>query len=100
MKRSKIVHCSCKRKVGEQVVQNGLAMTPSDVLRAAESGTPVSSLMTASNFSDGHFGSDWDIPLEDRRGIDMGHLYQEQMESRSKMRKAHKLGKIVEPQSN
>lgn len=100
MKHTRIVFCHCKRQIGEPIVQNGLALTPSDVLRAAEAGTPVSSLMQASNFSDGHTGSNWDIPLEDRRGIDIGHIYQEQMESRSKMRKAHKLGEVVESNSN
>lgn len=100
MKKCRRVYCSAKRKLGEQIVQNGLALTPADVLRSAEAGVPVASLMQASNFSDGHLGSDWNIDLADRRGIDIGHLYQEQMESRYKMRKAHNEGKVVETNPN
>lgn len=100
MKKCRRVFCSAQRQVGEQIVQNGLALTPADVLRSAESGVPVASLMQASNFSDGHLGSDWNLDLSDRRGIDIGHLYQEQMEARSKMRKAHQQGKVVESNPN
>lgn len=96
MKQCRLNFCHAVRKFGEQIVQNGLAITPADVLRSAEAGVPVASMMNSSNFSDGHTGSDFDIPLNDRRGIDIGHLWQEQMNAREKFRKAHSQGEVVE----
>lgn len=100
MKKCRINFCSALRHEGEQIVQNGLAMTPSDVLRSAEAGIPVSAQMNASFFDDGHFGSDWNLDLNDRRGVDIGHLWQEQMSSRQKMRNAHAQGEAVESNPN
>lgn len=84
----------CRRKKGETVVQNGLAVTPSDVLRMAESGIPASAQMNA-QMIDGHTGSDWNIPIEERRGVDIATLWQESHNIREKFRKAHAAGEVV-----
>lgn len=100
MKKCRINFCSALRREGEQIVQNGLALTPADVLRSAEAGVPVNSMMLSSSFSDGHTGSDFTINPEDRRGVDIGHLWQEQMDSRRKFRDAHAQGTAVDLNPN
>lgn len=95
MKKVRVNFCSALRQCGEQIVQAGLAITPADVLRSAEAGIPVQSQMQSSNFDDGHLGSDWNLDLADKRGIDIGHMWQEQMSARKKMRAAHETGENV-----
>lgn len=94
MKKIRRNFTSCKRLRGEAVVQNGLAVTPSQVLKMAESGIPASAQMN-SRMIDGHTGSDWNIPLEERRGVDIAQMWQESQNVRAKFRKAHEAGQIV-----
>lgn len=94
MKTCRRKFASCKRRIGETVVQNGLSVTPSDVLKMAESGIPASAQMN-SLMIDGHTGSDWNIPLEERRGIDIAQMWQASNDIRAKFRKAHEMGEVV-----
>lgn len=89
---------SCKRRKGETVVQNGLAVTPSQVLKMAEAGIPASAQMN-SQMIDGHTGSDWNVPLEERRGVDIAQMWQESRDIRAKFRKAHEAGQVVNSQT-
>lgn len=98
MKKIRHPFCTAKRKTGEQIVQSGLALTPADVLRAAEQGIPVSS-SSSSNFIDGQPNPSWDIPLDEQRGIDIGHLWQEQMNAKKKFRAAHEAAQTVDTQN-
>lgn len=94
--RRKFAHC--KRQRGESIVQNGLAVTPSDVLRMAERGIPASAQMNT-QMIDGHTGSDWNVPLEERRGVDIAQMWQESQNVRTKFRKAHENGQVVNSQT-
>lgn len=88
MKRINHPLCTARRKSGEMIVQNNLALTPADVLKMAESGIPASSQMQSAMI-DGHTGTDWNIPLEERRGVDIADMWQESMNIRKKFVTAH-----------
>lgn len=88
MKRIRHPFATCKRRSGEKPVQNNLALTPSDILRMAEQGIPASSANNP-NLIDGNSDNDWNVPLEERRGIDMTDLWNERQNIKSKFRKAH-----------
>lgn len=94
MKKIRRKFAVCKRKIGEVVVQNGLAVTPSQVLKMAEQGIPASAQMN-SRMIDGHTGSDWNVPLEERRGVDIAQMWQESQNIRSKFKQAHDAGEVV-----
>lgn len=94
MKKCKRTFAVCRRQIGEIIVQNGLAVTPSQVLEMAEKGIAASAQMN-SMMVDGHTGSDWNVPLEERRGIDIAALWQSSMDARKKMQSAHKNGTPV-----
>lgn len=94
MKKIRRKFACCKRRIGEAIVQNDLAMTPSDVLKMAESGIPASAQMV-SQMVDGHLGSDWSLNLEDRRGIDIAQMWQESMDSRKRIKSASDAAKPV-----
>ena len=94
MKKIRHSFAKCHRKQGEPVVQNGLAVTPSQVLQMAERGIAPTAQMNA-QMIDGHTGSDWSVPLEEMRGIDIAQMWQESQEVRSKFRAAHAKGEVV-----
>ena len=98
MRKKNIRLATCKRKLGERQVRGGLAITPAQVLKMAEQGLPVTAQMNA-NMVDGHVKSDFNIPLEERRGIDMAQIWQEEHTSRKKLKSAHAAGEVVEPKS-
>lgn len=95
--RRKFAHC--KRQRGEAIVQNGLAVTPSQVLKMAESGIPASAQMNSAMI-DGHEGSDWVVPLDERRGIDIAQMWQESMNARNKFRKAYANSEVVNSETD
>lgn len=80
---------SCKRHSGEMIVQNGLAVTPSQVMSLAKQGLPSNGL-NASMFTEGHTGSDFSLALDERRGVDVATIWQETQNLKSKFRNAHK----------
>ena len=86
---------SCKRKVSETAVRNGLAVTPSQVLKMAEAGLPVSAQLQY-QMVEGHTGSDWNLGIEERRGIDMAQVWQESKSARKRL-KAGAAAAVVEP---
>lgn len=95
--RRKFAHC--KRRPGETVVQNGLAVTPSDVLRMAEQGIPASAQMNSS-FIDGSANPGWDVPLEERRGVDIAQMWQFSKDAKLKFKAAHDAAEVVNPNSD
>lgn len=84
MKGKKQIFSRCRRKNYEPKVKSGLAVTPSQVLKMAEQGLPVSAQLQY-NQLEGHSGSDWNIPIEERRGIDVGQVWQESMSAKKRL---------------
>ena len=94
MKINKNIFASCKRKDSETPVRNGLAVTPSQVLKMSEAGLPVSAQLQY-QMVEGHTGSDWNLGIEERRGIDMAQVWQESKSARKRL-KAGAAAAVVE----
>lgn len=93
----------CRRHDDEPVVQNGLTVTPSEMLDLTRQGMSITSmnlrLLEAVDPAD----KDFYVPLQYRRGIDIADISEHSQEVRQKLKKAMKdfdEGKIqsVEPQ--
>ena len=70
----------------------GLAVTPSQMARMTAQGIPISSQL-AENFVDGTSNPSFDIPIEQRRGIDVVQVWEAQKDARLKIINAHKADK-------
>lgn len=81
---------SPKRKVGEPLVRNGLATTPAQMAVLAQKGLPISSDVAGSMFYDGTPNPSWDVPAENRRGVDAGTLWEMSKDIKTRMRNGMK----------
>lgn len=87
---------TCKRKKGEQPVQSGLALTPSQMMAMAERGVPISAQTASdSEFDLGAEAKDCYLPLERTRGIDIADLWVAERSAKKKMADALKTEKIA-----
>lgn len=77
------------RKENEEVVQNGLAVTPSMSLELTQQGLSISSMNTINSHKfAGDADKDWSVPVEFQRGMDvLADGYQQQQTARNKIRK-------------
>lgn len=80
---------SAIRKQNEEVVQNGLAVTPSLSLELTQQGLSISSMNTVNSLKfNGDTDKDWSVPVEFQRGVDaLADGYQQQQTARTKIRK-------------
>lgn len=68
-------------------VQEGLALTPSEMLTMSQSGVPISSqMLSADAFNPGHEGSEPSVPYELRRGVDISDVAYYQQQTRAKVK--------------
>lgn len=65
-----------------------LSVTPSEALKLAEQGIPVSTLNAAS-FSDGSFQPPAEVPYDRRRSIDVAQLWESQKDIHQRVKTAH-----------
>lgn len=82
--------CHPKAKGFYPRVQPGLSITPSEMMKLAEQGIPVSA--QAGNldaWNDGSTNPSWYVDSSRLRGIDPADLWQIQRSTRKKMRNAH-----------
>ena len=82
--------CSTKLLEHEKPVQNNLAITPSEAYELAKNGMAVSTQnLNADNFFDGEPNP---APLPDyqRRGVDIGDVWEQSRSARKKVREAIK----------
>lgn len=77
-----------KRQFDEDVVQNGLAVTPAEMMQMAEKGIPVSPQNLGLTYQEGVSKLDFTPPLEYTRGVDMNDLWEAQRDVKAKFRKA------------
>lgn len=70
----------------EDVVQNGLAMTPAQAMELVERGIPISNsnLQVMEIYKTGD--KDFTVPMEFQRGVDMADMYQHRKEVTSKVK--------------
>ena len=81
--------CECRVCGLFMPTKPGLAYTPSDMIRLAERGIPVSS-QASSDFYDGSLNPSWSVPMERTRGVDVSDMWEAQQESRAKIRNAQR----------
>lgn len=96
MKKIRRNLANCKRRKNEEIVQNGLALTPAQILKMAEAGIPASSANNP-NLVDGSKENNWIVPIEERRGIDMADLWNERQDIKQRFVNAHSKSVSVEP---
>lgn len=70
-----------------EYVQEGLAITPSEMYVNAQNGIPISSqLLNNSNFDDGEVSRLTDVPFLFKRGIDVGDVISYEDSCRTKVK--------------
>lgn len=79
---------SFHRDSTDEPVQNGLAVTPSQMLELSQRGIPVAPNNLGLGYQEGVSDLDFEPPLNYRRGIDIGDLYEAREDIKSKIRKA------------
>lgn len=80
-----------KRKSDELPVQRGLAVTPAQMLEMAQEGIPISSQGAEYMYDDGQRTVDFTPPLERQRRVEIGDLWENQMDIRKKTRKLYQM---------
>lgn len=86
----------CKRSRQDQPVQNGLALTPAQMMKMAEKGVPISAQMAPNDeFDLGQDTKNCFLPLERTRGIDISDLWNAEKSAKHKMSDAIKSEKIM-----
>lgn len=76
--------CACD----EDPTREGLAYTPSDMMRLAERGMPVNNLNNQKVYFDGSPDATFHVGDERLRGVDVADLWERQQVLREKARKA------------
>ncbi|UPW41281.1 hypothetical protein [Sigmofec virus UA08Rod_4411] len=74
--------CSLSSSVDIPVIPN-LSVTPSQMAEMVSHGIPVSSQILGAPMFDGVSNPSWDLPIDQRRGVDIASVWQAQRESRS-----------------
>lgn len=74
----------CKRKSYETAVQNGLGVTPADMARLTQQGVPISSNNLGVTYQEGVKNSDFTVPAEYCRAVDIADLWNMKMSSRQR----------------
>lgn len=90
--RDRFAHCV--RHDGEQEVQSGLALTPSQMMEMAQRGLPITTQNLGVTYDEGYSNLDFTPPLEHQRGIDIGDLYEARMDAKSKLRRLRDSGQF------
>lgn len=75
----------CKRKEGEEIVQDGLSLTPAQMDDMVRRGVTVSTQSLGAQFFDDSPGNSFDVPLIYTRGVDMAEAYETSLDSRRKI---------------
>lgn len=73
---------------GEQHVKNSLAVTPSEMLMHAQQGIPIAA-QSSHQFYDGDDSRSFDMPLDQRRGVDPADLWMIRRSTTAKLKAAH-----------
>jgi hypothetical protein len=63
-----------------------LAITPSQMLKLAEKGLPISNQSLASEYYDGDVNIDWNVPLDRQRGVDVNEMWNKEQDVKKAMK--------------
>lgn len=72
----------------EQIVQNGLALSPSEIMEMSQRGIPISTSNLRSLEVYKTSDDDMTVPMEFRRNHDMADMYQHRQDILGKVKKA------------
>lgn len=78
------------RRDGDEIVRNGLAITPQQMLEMSNRGLAVSSSMNAHVMEERANDHDFEVPLQYRRGADLADLYVARRDVQEKFRGLHR----------
>lgn len=70
----------------EPIVQNGLAVTPSQMLEMTERGIPITPQNLGLIYDEGVSKLDFEPPMEFRRGVDICDMWEHRENMKSKVR--------------
>lgn len=93
-KNRRQVFSHCVRHGLDIDVQNGLAITPSQMYDMAQKGIPVAAQNLGIMYDEGYSELDFTPPLEYRRGIDIADAFEARMDAKAKLRKQRDAGKF------
>ena len=83
---NKVVLSTCKSREDELKTQPNLSYTTGEMFDMWKRGVPISNEHAATKFFDGSKDCTFEIPLTDRRGIDVADVWEAQQAARSKFR--------------
>lgn len=75
----------CKLEEYEEQVQNGLALTPAQMMDLTNRGVPISPANLGVEYYEGVSVSDFEVPMEHRRGVDIADMWEHRQDMRSKL---------------
>lgn len=81
--------CTAKRVEDDKPVQNGLALTPAQMADMAERGIPISTSNAQLAYDESDRVASFDLPVEDRRGVDIADVWVSQMDARKRVKDAY-----------
>ena len=82
----KVVFSTCKSREDELQTQPNLSYTTGEMFDMWKKGVPINNEHAATKFFDGSKDCTFDIPLTDRRGVDVSDVWEAQQAARSKFR--------------
>lgn len=89
-----------RRRDDEEIVQSGLAVTPSMMLEMAEHNIPIAAQNLGLTYDEGVSKLDFDVPLEYQRGIDISDAWEERERIKGKFREGLKNVKFESQNDN
>ncbi|MBR6292843.1 MAG: hypothetical protein IKR33_08605 [Bacteroidales bacterium] len=77
----------CVRHDGEQEVVNGQALTPTQMDALTQQGIPISTNNVGIEYETGSEQLDFEPPLEFRRGVDIGDVFEAHQDVKNRFRR-------------
>lgn len=82
----KTVFSTCKVREDELQTQPNLSYTTGEMFDMWKNGVPINNEYAATKFFDGSKDCTFEIPVTDKRGVDVADVWQAQQAARSKFR--------------
>lgn len=83
--QSRLRVCKLSDKQSVQTISD-LAITPSIMADMVDKGIPVSSQALSGQYFDGVENPNWDLPIDQKRGVDVAEVWNAQLDSRQNVR--------------
>lgn len=76
---------NCTLDEYEEQVQNGLALTPAQMMDLTNRGIPISPANLGVEYYEGVSVTDFEVPMEHQRGVDIADMWEHRQEMRKKL---------------